>query len=117
MAVAETLGGFSCISMWHFHLGQPEDLAWAEWGWTLPGSDQAVAEGTSREGAGNPSAARFPLQRPGNAVASAQEESPQLSCCVLWPGLLGPGAWSGYHHQPGRGCPCGQTPCATHVPC
>lgn len=87
-----TLGGFSCVCMWHFHLGQPEGLAWAEWGWTLPGSDQAVAEGTSREGAGNPSAAWFPLQRPGNALASAQEESPQLSCCALWPGLRGQGS-------------------------
>lgn len=47
--------------------------------WTLPGSDQVVAEGASQEGAGNPSAARFPLQIPGNAMASVQEESPQLS--------------------------------------
>ena len=110
-----TLGGFSCVSMWHFHLGQPEGLAWAESGWTLPSSDQAVAEGTSQEGAGNPSAAWFPLQRPGNAMASAQEESPQLSCCALWLGLLGPGAWSGCQHQPGQGRPCGQTPVGTYI--
>ena len=74
-----TLGGFSCVPMWHFHLSQPEGLACAGRGLTLPGSDQVVAEGASQEGAGNPSAARFPLQIPGNAMASVQEESPQLS--------------------------------------
>lgn len=61
------------LPSWHFHFSQAKSLYWAGWGST------AVPEGTSQEGAGNSSTSWFPLQMPGNVVASAQEESPQLS--------------------------------------
>lgn len=60
---------------WHFHLSQARGPGL---GSTLLGNDQAIAEGTSQEGCWKPHCLLVPLQMPGNAVAYAQEESPEL---------------------------------------
>lgn len=62
-----------------------------------------MVEGTSQEGAGNPRASQFPLQMPGNLVASAQEENPQLSLLFF----------VARKPEVGAGIPCGQTPMGT----
>lgn len=89
-------------------------LGWAGRGSTLLGSDQAVAEGTSQEVLGISVLPGFLAKCLGMLWPLPRRKVPNFPCCVLWPGLWGPGATNGCGFQPYQGCPGGQILVETH---